>query len=717
MKKRILALLLGLLMCLPLLLTSCGNQKPPEDTTEEEDLYVKPATLNFYIIGDNVTAEAVRLMENAFNETSRELYKTEVHFVFCTAEEYSAKVMAELDRVAELNKAQQGQTPPKTAAEKFEAADVVTSMDDLNTVVEQYPEIYNNQMDILLITSKEMYDDLREKNYLANLTELLNTEFRDIAQKVNNNLVGAATIEGQKYAVPNNVLIGKYKYVLVNKEMAYLLQYAEAPAPGQNPEKYYTTADGSNKKVLDYAALLELAADIQACKSEADPNSELYSIHETLKANLGASEIFPMQSAFDYPTVAYFPKSGENTLFGVVYDYNSTYQSYIALSNVFTKQSYKNHFALMLEAKQKGYYPTEPQLAPTDAAYGIIYTEGSYTDRFAYQDDYFVFEVDQPRLEDDGAFNAMFAVSSFSASTERSLEIIEALVADEGAELRNILQYGVEKTHYTIDAKTGILTRTLTGRNQYKMNANYTGNIITAFPCPEDGRDANYAGYFKTQNDSATRNPLYGMTPELLWKNTKSAMENRILYERMYAALVSEIDELPASSNIFKDKNVSEVKAKLKSEIPDEINTANLREYWEYIRAGFDPTLTYEEWEIPEIPYSVTSALRQLENTTKAAVKMDVEAFMEQSALMAKQYMDRALLCTTTAELDALCDEIDRQLRNNKTEGIYFYGDRTSSWGGSTAYVGMLVNKPDAPISLASALQVWLKDVVMAGKQ
>ena len=68
MKKRVLALLLCLLMVLPMMLTSCDNSDNPDNTTkEEESVYVKPATLNFYIVGEAVSDSAAAAMQEAFS--------------------------------------------------------------------------------------------------------------------------------------------------------------------------------------------------------------------------------------------------------------------------------------------------------------------------------------------------------------------------------------------------------------------------------------------------------------------------------------------------------------------------------------------------------------------------------------------------------------------------------------------------------------------------
>ena len=692
MKKRILALLLCILMLLPLVLTSCGEASTPADSTEEEEVYVKPASLNFYIIGDRVSEEAEELMEAAFNKRAKELYKTQVDFIFCTPSEYESVVLAKL----EAAQADEG----KSAAEKYQEAEIETSLDELNTVIEHYPEIYDNQVDIVLITNRDMYNAFRP--HLTELTPLIETSFRDIPQRVNSNLIDAATVDGKMFAVPNNVLIGTYEYVLVNKEIAYLLQYVN------KPDAFYTTIGSATKKYLDYAALLELAEQIQTARNATVEDAESYELRQLILNTLEVDDFYPMNTTFDFPTVAYMPKEGENTIFGVVYDYNSTYTNLVELVNVFSNKIYKDHFSLMLEAKANGFCPTDATLTNTGkTAYGIMYLEGSYTDRFAYQDDYFVFEVDQPRLEDDGAYNAMFAVPSYSADAERAMEIVSALVAeDEDTELRNILQYGVENIHYTVDVETQTLERTHTGRLEYMMNANYTGNIITAYACPEDGRDLNYASHFKTQNDAAIRNPLYGLDSKALWKSALDSMVNLVLVEKMVETLKAEINALPLDGPVL--KNVASQRAVILQGIPSEPTIATLRDYWEYIRAGYDPTLTYDETTLEEIAAAIRLINADLTKDLLALqteVKKGAEEFLLNAAEAGQQFMDRALECETAADLEAVCSDITA--RDPKAPySQYLYADRSAQWG-TGGYIGALIRSDDYPMSLASALFAW----------
>lgn len=739
MKKRILALLLCLLTVLPMLLVSCGDEDDPTDTTNpEENVYVKPATLNFYIIGDGVTSAAAEAMQEAFNERSRALFKTQVEFIFCTAEEYEKKLLGyempdgtvvkgDLDIAKDI--------AGKSAAEKFEESVPETSLNMLKVPIEKYPATYDNQIDILLINSKDLYTRLQRAGHLADLTELLNTSFSDIPQRVNSNLIAGAKDKNKLYGVPNNVLIGYYEYLLVHKDMAYLAGYLQ--------EKDFLTFNSSTKKnVVDYEMLLSFAETIQEGKLS---NSALY---QTMKTKYGASEIYAMDTTFAYPTVAYFPttvtlpatepngkdtiRPVNSTVFGSVYEYNSTLGSEVSLINVFEDPYYRAHFSLMLEAKAQNFCPAT---TAGGEVYAIKYVTGSYTDRNLYSNDYFVYELDQPRLDDDAAFDAMFAVSSYSASTERSLEIIRALVAgtEEGeVELRNILQYGVENLHYEIEKVStgGAKEREIVKRknSDYIMNANYTGNLVTAYPCPEDGRGLDFNDHFTSQNKDATQNPLYGMPATDLWKDTLNGMILRLRAEKAIAALTEEINALPDNDPIFNNINdKAALRKSLVAGIPsfvyypvETIKNGNsytscwaaLRDYWYYIEADFNPLAEYEEDALPEIPTAATRAVNKKLNEFADAAEVEAKAFIEKAVLQSESFMNRANECASKAELDALCTEMLEDLRKDKVNGVYFYNDRINYPGHNSDFYGLLSavdqDKPNVS-TLTGALYAWYK--------
>ncbi len=631
MKKRVLSFLLCILMLLPLALVSCGPNDDPDDTENpEEDLYVKPASLNFYIIGDSFNETAVAEMQAAFNAVSRDLYKTEITFVFCTEEEYEATVTAKLQAAAAAGGI--------SAADKYEAVEIETELDDLNTVIELYPEIYDNQVDILLINGLDMFERLYDKGYLADLTSYLDGENVAIKSHVNSNLLNGAQVGGKMYAIPNNVTIGYYKYLLVNKRLAQYHYLYES--------NFTTVVDSS--KFVDYAKCLEFAEYLAGDEA-------------ALAAEFGVDKIYPLDhsfTSFEFPTVAFFPKRGENSVLGVVYAPTSTYTNNVKLINVFDHVVYRNYYTLMAEAKLNSYCAPETVEAGTDVMYGIRLENGNYAARFDYQDDYYVYEIDMPRLEDDAAFDAMFAVSSYSASVSRSMEIIEDLLCNESATLRNILQYGVEGVHYNLDAE-GKVNRL--HNVQYRMNHNYTGNVVLALPCLEDQIDLSFAGYFKEQNDAAKRNPLYGMTPELLWSEMRAQLTTYAAYVELVDLVEADIEALKDSSKILVAADRSLKIDALKEAIPDSLNLKELQKFWYLIKADVDPTLgdadlkKAEDALEPEVRKEASTYVNDKVSEISRRVADRADAHIETVAAAAATLMEKALACNTKEEIDALC--------------------------------------------------------------
>jgi hypothetical protein len=94
-----------------------------------------------------------------------------------------------------------------------------------------------------------------------------------------------------------------------------------------------------------------------------------------------------------------------------------------------------------------------------------------------YGEDYSLNVLEYPRAGYDEVFNNMLAVSSYTRSLARSMQIITYL--NTNSDLRNILQYGVEGVHYKIDDDSGKLVRL---NQDYMMKLETTGNVFMAYP-------------------------------------------------------------------------------------------------------------------------------------------------------------------------------------------------------------------------------------------
>ena len=704
MKKRVLSFLLCLVMLLPLALVSCGGGNGDETEPDgSEDIYVKPATLNFYIITDSPSSDEARAaqdaVQDAFNEYSRLVHKTQVEFIFCSAAEYEETVMAKLDAAS-------ASTGP-SAAEQYEKEEIEVVTNDINVEIEQYPAIKSNQVDILLITSKDMYDTLREKGYLADVTDYLNGQNVGIKSSVNTTLLNGASEKGRMYAIPNNVTVGSYRYLLVNRQLAqhFYMEYSD-----------FQTRDANTfETVINYAACLDFAERIAANTAE-------------LKAELGSNKtIYPMNKHFDFPTVDYFSRAGKKTIFGFSYAGTTELGNMVSFANVFENETFRNHFSLMLEAKANSYYPAPgTALDAANTVYGIRYIDeeeyGDYADRILWEEDYYVYEVDSPRLADEEAYKSMFAVSSYSASVGRSVDIIEALLSD--TTLRNILQYGVEETHY-VKNTDGTISRTLDGE-AYRMNMNYTGNVVLTYPCREDGMDASFSVYFKHHNDAATQGPLYGFDFENVWDNISDEMIEHVVRFKLSADINAAVDGL---AKLY-DNNLKLVtldtfkKSLLKNENPYIANnnqeSTDLEEYVEYLAllmTEIDPTSVtdgidaagFSEDKLKEIGDNEGIVYANIDKYRIEAEYM-VKAHIDAAVKAGENLMNEALACESAEEFTAFYEKIRamRSNRNNPIAQLLFEAQTTVPCHGMlTDGTFNTVDNPADPWTLLGYLKVW----------
>ena len=121
---------------------------------------------------------------------------------------------------------------------------------------------------------------------------------------------------------------------------------------------------------------------------------------------------------------------------------------------------------------------------------------GAYSDRFVYEaQGNYCNIVSVPEITREDALESAFVAvdTGNDKLNEKAMQIIYALNYD--AELRNLLQYGVKNTNYTIEEREVVDKNgeTVTveyiklegGENTYRMNPYYTGNMFIMAYCEE----------------------------------------------------------------------------------------------------------------------------------------------------------------------------------------------------------------------------------------
>ncbi len=252
MKTKLICLTLSVLMLLSCLLTGCA-----EKTTEEEEEQVDNSakTIVMWVVtNEETTPEAEKKVNEAFTKITKSKFKTNVVLKFCTEDEYYAKLEEAINanqadillqeehdkalrvylRAHKDEKTKEELTKdfyienPKYAKFQKEESDAdeeetipedETLVNDYGIVEIKYPDAKENQVDIFYLTGYDKYMEYYNNEWLASLGEELKTSSKKITHYVSKSLLDGVQIEGGVYAIPNNVAIGEYTYMMIDKEL------------------------------------------------------------------------------------------------------------------------------------------------------------------------------------------------------------------------------------------------------------------------------------------------------------------------------------------------------------------------------------------------------------------------------------------------------------------------------------------------------------------
>ena len=162
--------------------------------------------------------------------------------------------------------------------------------------------------------------------------------------------------------------------------------------------------------------------------------------------------------------------------------------------------------------------------------------KGVYTDPKTGRE-YHVVVAEYPEASAEEMYGNMFAVSSYTASSARCMEILTFL--NTNTEIRDLLQYGIEGVHYTRSSisqadkygqsvtKSVVNVEQNMGKNVYRMQLERTGNCFVATPTAEQGYDAWV--YAKMQNQDSLVNPLLGFDINKIMDGLAYSLDTELL--------------------------------------------------------------------------------------------------------------------------------------------------------------------------------------------
>ncbi len=254
MKRRLVCLTLSILMLLTCLLTGC--QPKTKDNGGEPPVDNSAKTITMWVVTeDETTAQAQKLVNEAFTKITKAKFKTNVVIKFCTEDEYYEKLEAAIEanqadilleaqhnkdlRIYLRNhKGEKSQDELKAdfyaanpqyakfqnAVEEDDEENAVeteeeTVVNDYGIVEIKYPDEKENQVDIFYLSGFDKYMEYYENEWLTLLGEELSTSSKKLTDYISTSLLNGVQIEGGVYAIPNNVAIGEYTYMMIEKEL------------------------------------------------------------------------------------------------------------------------------------------------------------------------------------------------------------------------------------------------------------------------------------------------------------------------------------------------------------------------------------------------------------------------------------------------------------------------------------------------------------------
>ncbi|MBQ8432830.1 MAG: hypothetical protein IJX28_08100 [Clostridia bacterium] len=483
MKKRLVCLLLCLTMLLSLVLTACsGEDDDVEDkiTTEASE---NAMTLTMWIVSEKkLSEETIDLVSSELSDITKSKFKTQLEITFLTKDVYEStvtqtilnyeKAKAEKDQIAT-----EATTAPEGTGEAA-VTDATETLESGMTII-KYPEAVPYQVDIIYIAGEDMYNDYIERGWLYSLDSELSGSSKKIKEYISGTLLSAAKINGSTYAVPNNNIIGEYKYMLLNKELMEKYSQQGYVTQGKIDGFFNTYLYSFLKQVhLFEKDVIPVDATYEDCLNLL---AHYWSIDPTDYSMLQDFSVF----GYHYTDIAALSRGS------VILGYDS----------LFENADFTADYLKLNEFKFNNYFG---DASGKKAAVKFVSGDSTVLDQ--YKDEYYSVVVEYPTASADDIYSNMFGVCIYSKSLSRSMEIVTYL--NTNSEFRNLLQYGVLNKHYKLVTEEDGATNLVRLNEDYMMDIYATGNVFLAYPEPEMSADVWENG--KVQNRGSLVNPLLG---------------------------------------------------------------------------------------------------------------------------------------------------------------------------------------------------------------
>ncbi len=446
-----------------LLMKGNDPDKYPEETYKQND---EQKAFLATLAAENANLEkAWRQLDDVcdrINDLTKKRFKTQVNIKYFTEESYYTKLEAAFSDMAALKAETE-----KTGKPIFpEVAEDETVTNDQGVPELKYPHAWDAQVDIVYVSGAQNYFKYVNNGWLSEIKEDdIPNSAPQLVYHLTSALLAAPKYNGMNYAIPNNNPLGEYTFLAVDTELA---------------NKYYIDVNAMENSL--YSS--ETQRFLQYVYNEGTEG--LYPIYsESGKVDFEMLHYW----SFDENCVQ---DPATFSLFGGFYNESTTPADTVVYRNLFTQLNYTEAL------KAKTYYENTADYITqdADAKAAVRVVKGTVADKAALESQgYTVLTTAAPRISDDDVYGSMFAIGAVTRDKNRNLEIIAMLNTE--AEVRNLLQYGIEGTNYTLKTvknAEGTVIGTyadMTAENMYVMDLAKTGNMFVAYPNAETSDFAN----------------------------------------------------------------------------------------------------------------------------------------------------------------------------------------------------------------------------------
>lgn len=495
MNKKLISLFLCLVMVVACF-AGCA-QKSDEDAIADtnEAASESAITLSMYLLCEKeVSPEQEAKIEAAANLiTNQKKIKLDLHYY--TADEYYEALEDSFTERKEAEEAGLIQAPVEDESTEDEMY-----KDDLGVSHILYPTIDSFQVDIFYVGGYEQFMKYMDFEYAEGLSDIMYSRLDDqitssakvLEDSISPDLLSyMKTMNGGTYALPTNTAIGEYTYLLLNKDVLEKTRYNTEAGLAQ----FTSLTCAATRSVLSQVAeSYDQYVPLYSCLGEnglATTGIKYWGVDEN---GVPCEDFSVLASSYSV-----------SALYGTPASYMGGIESLMANSSFTSQLTYLKQY------KSLGYFGSEKDLE--DGKVAVAYMKGSADIPSKYADDYEAVIIENPTLTTEQVYSDMFAVSSYTASVKRSMDILCMLNTDET--FRNIILYGVEGENYEmVDSdyldENGDPYKVVRRLNDdYIMDVNKTGNTFKAYTL--EGDDPSLLEFYKIQNNSVKISLTMGM--------------------------------------------------------------------------------------------------------------------------------------------------------------------------------------------------------------